>query len=253
MDYALEKQIEGIVRDTAKRQDSEGQMWREALTSYALIDDRPFHMLKSWVREDHLMPTDLLPNAESVICFFIPFTREITCSNEEGVPASRTWGEAFVKTNLLIDEISDEITMMLETGGFNCARLPATESFDTDSLTSRWSHRHVAYISGLGTFGKNNMLITKAGCSGRLGSIITDAPLTSSPLPEEEYCIEKEGNICGQCVSRCARGALTSENYDRHSCYNQCLDNGKNLGTADLMDVCGKCLTRLPCTFRAPV
>jgi epoxyqueuosine reductase QueG len=252
MEYLLEKQIADLVQNCVLHKDPDQKIWRASRTGYAMIHNRPFEKLKTWVRHDHLMPEDMLPGAESVVTFFLPFTEEITCSNNEGVPASRTWGEAYIQTNNLIKEINDEITSLLEVGGFNCFQIPATHNFDKESLTSRWSHRHIAYLSGLGTFGKNNLLITESGCSGRLGSLITDAPLSSTPLPVEEFCIEKRGEKCGVCVDRCAKGALTRENYDRHSCYEQCLDNGKNLGTKNLMDVCGKCLTKLPCTFTVP-
>jgi len=252
MDFLLEKQIQHIVTATARGEDPRGAMWRDPLTSCTQIEERPFEKLRSWVRKDHLMPEDLLPNAESIIVYFIPFTEEVTCSNNEGVPASRTWGEAYTKTNELIGQINDELISLLETGGFNCAAIPATQNFDRKSLTSRWSHRHIAYLGGLGTFGKNNLLITKAGCSGRLGSVVTDAPLVSTALPEGEFCIEKRGGVCGICVERCTSGALTDGDYNRHSCYEQCLDNARNLGTKRLMDVCGKCLTRLPCTFSIP-
>lgn len=252
MEFLLEKQIAGIVETCVRREDPQGIIWRDSRTGFALIHERPFQKLRTWVRQDHLMPEDLLPGAESVISFFLPFTKEITCSNNDGVPASRQWGEAYVKTNSLIRLINEEISYMLEAGGFNCAQIPATHNFDKESLTSRWSHRHVAYLSGLGTFGKNNLLITESGCSGRLGSLVTDAPLSSTPLPQQEFCIERRGKSCGACVGRCAKGALTTQNYDRHSCYEQCLDNSKNLGKESLMDVCGKCLTKLPCTYSVP-
>jgi len=252
MDFVLENQIQNIVTETARREDPQGTMWRAPLTSCAMIEERPFRKLREWVREDHLMPEDLLPNAESIIVFFIPFTEEVTCSNNEGVPASRVWGEAYTRTNDLIGMINNELISLLETGGFNCATIPATHNFDKESLTSRWSHRHIAYLGGLGTFGRNNLLITKAGCSGRLGSVVTDAPLSSTPLPEGEYCIDKRGGSCSVCIGRCAKSALTESGYNRHSCYEQCLDNAKNLGTEKLMDVCGKCLTKLPCTFSIP-
>lgn len=252
MEFLLEKQIAALVQNCVLRKDPEQKIWRNTNTGFALIHERPFNKLKTWVRQDHLMPEDLLPGAESVVSFFLPFSEEVTCSNNEGIPASRLWGEAYLETNHLIDEINNEISYLLEAGGFNCVQQEATHNFDKDSLTSRWSHRHIAYLCGLGTFGRNNLLITESGCSGRLGSLVTDAPLSSTTMPAREFCIEKRGKKCAVCLGRCARGALTAENYDRHSCYNQCLDNAQNLGTENLMDVCGKCLTKLPCTFLIP-
>ncbi len=253
MDYLLESQIAGIVQGCVSRNDPEGRIWRESLTGFAQIDERPFGKLKSWVTPDHLMPDDILPGAESVISFFIPFTQEVTCSNNEGIRASHEWGEAYIRTRDLIQEIYLELSTLLETGGFNCGVHPEPSDSDLENLVSRWSYRHVSYLCGLGTFGRNNLLITEAGCSGRLGSLVTDAPLRSTPMPDGEYCIEKQGEGCGRCIGRCARGALTDKSYDRYICRDQCLDNAASLGSDELMDVCGKCLTKLPCTFRIPV
>ena len=158
-----------------------------------------------------------------------------------------------MKTHVLLERIKDEISMLLEAGGFNCGGLPIDHDFDKESLTSRWSHKHVAYLCGMGTFGRNNMLITESGCSGRLGSLITDAPLASSSLPKKEFCLDKQGESCGLCITRCIPAALKKDDYDRIICHQQCLDNARKLGGEELMQVCGKCLTRLPCTFQAPV
>ncbi len=253
MDYFLENQIEELIQSTVLAEDPGQEIWRTPHFACASVSDREFEKLRTWVREDHLMPGDLLPGAESVISFFLPFTPEITCSNDEGVPASRPWGEADLKTRVLLERIKDEISMLLEAGGFNCGGLPVDHDFDRGSLTSRWSHKHIAWLCGLGSFGRNNMLITESGCSGRLGSLVTDAPLASTSFPDTEYCLEKQGKSCGLCISRCLPAALKKEGYDRKICHQQCLDNAQNLGGEEQMAVCGKCLTRLPCTFQAPV
>ncbi|MDC7239825.1 MAG: hypothetical protein PQJ50_05640 [Spirochaetales bacterium] len=253
MDYLLESQIRGLVQGCVRRSDPERKIWRDSLTGFAQIDDRPFDRLRTWAGEGHLLPDDILPGAESVVSFFIPFTEEVTCSNNEGTMASKDWGETYVRTRDLIDEIGFEITSILEAGGFNCGVHQERYDSTVKDLVSPWSHRHIAWLCGLGSFGRNNLLITEAGCSGRLGSLVTDAPLSTTPMPEAEYCIEKQGGSCGVCIGRCAKGALTEEDYDRYSCREQCLDNAANLKGEDLMDVCGKCLTKLPCTFRVPV
>lgn len=253
MENFLENQIEETVQNVVLREDPSGEIWRTPRSACASVSERPFAKLKAWVREDHLMPRDLLPGAESVISFFLPFSREVACSNDEGVPASIQWGDADLKTSVLMEKIRFEITLLLEAGGFNCGGLPVDHDYDRDSLTSRWSHRHVAWLCGLGTFGRNNMLITESGASGRLGSMITDAPLISTPYPEGEYCLDKQVGNCGVCISRCPPSALKRSGYDKNRCLEQCLDNARDLGDDELMSVCGKCLTRLPCTFQAPV
>ncbi|MDC7232689.1 MAG: hypothetical protein PQJ58_05620 [Spirochaetales bacterium] len=245
MEFLLEKQIAELVDSRVRQEDPDQKFWRQPITGFALIHERPFEKLKTWVSDDHLLPDDFLPGAESVITFFLPFSKEVTCSNDDGPEASPAWRDACSHTTGLIDAIRDEITFLLETGGFNCAALPVSQSFDRDSLSSRWSHRHIAYLSGIGTFGRNNLLITESGCSGRLGSLITDAPLSSTPYPAREFCIEKQGENCGVCISRCTQGNL--------SCYELCQKNAPNLKSEDLMEACGRCIAGLPCTYTAPV
>lgn len=39
----------------------------------------------------------------------------------------------------------------------------ATGNFSREELVSCWSHKHAAYIAGLGIFGRHHMLITESG------------------------------------------------------------------------------------------
>lgn len=48
---------------------------------------------------------------------------------------------------------------------YNVDVLPEVSTFDQNILKSNWSHRHFAKIAGIGTFGINNMLISKNGSS----------------------------------------------------------------------------------------
>ena len=57
---------------------------------------------------------------------------------------------------------------------------------------STWSERHVAYISGLGTFGLSGGLITERGQAIRLGSVIVRATIPPTPRPYSDpfaYCL----------------------------------------------------------------
>ncbi|MBT8332616.1 MAG: hypothetical protein KJP06_09865 [Deltaproteobacteria bacterium] len=52
-----------------------------------------------------------------------------------------------------------------------------THNFDEDILMARWSHKHLAHLANLGRFGAHCMLITPEGCTGHLGSLVTEADL----------------------------------------------------------------------------
>lgn len=64
--------------------------------------------------------------------------------------------------------------------------------------------REAAYRAGLGWYGKNtNLLLPGRGSWFVLGSVVTDAPLPSSPGPVEDGC-----GACTRCLPACPTGAL---------------------------------------------
>jgi ABC-type sugar transport system ATPase subunit len=133
------------------------------------------------------------------------------------------------------------------------ALIPPTHNFDQRSLMSDWSHRHVAYAAGIGGFGAHNLIITEKGCTGRLGSLVTDLALEASPPSSQEFCLQKAGTDCLKCVKRCRYGALYANRFDRHACYRQCLFNDQCHRDLALTDVCEKCSTMVPCSVANPV
>ena len=229
-------------------------MWKEPIVEIISARDERLNKLKETVSIDHLMPFDILPGAESIISFFIPFQEFIINSNIDGVMASEEWATAYIKTNNLIKKINDDIELLMGRYGHNTGKIPATHNFDKKKLISNWSHRHIAYLAGLGTFGINNMLITKNGCCGRLGSIIIDYKFDKyKTTPEiKEKCLHKLNGSCGICQKKCIINAYENNGYDRHKCYEQCLKNAEYHKNTGYADVCGKCLAGLPCSQKEP-
>ncbi len=241
-------------KEAGRLEFSRGFIWETPLVACADAEDRLFNELKRVVSQDHLMPSDLLPDAQSVIVYFIPFKPEVSKSNIENFPfASRMWAEAYVVTNTLIGAINQEFSRFLASNGYKAAVTPATHNFDEVRLISRWSHKHIAYIAGLGTFGLHHLLITEKGCCGRLGSLVTTASVKPTPRPSIEYCLEKSGQRCSKCLNRCPVGALQDDNFNRHLCYDQLLKNDHIYKELPLTDVCGHCSCGVPCSHGLPV
>ncbi len=163
--------------------------WQEPLVTFASAHDPLFEELKSAVSPTHAVPTDFLNDAKTVIAFFIPFAKAVVKSNIEGREASKEWAVAYMETNKLIYDINVFINKILGGAGYESTVLPATHNFDEEKLISDWSHRHVAYIAGLGDFGLNNMLITEKGCCGRFGSIITNLKIFPTERQNKVYCL----------------------------------------------------------------
>jgi epoxyqueuosine reductase QueG len=230
------------------------KMWKAPLIKIISVENKQLDMVRQIVSPGHLVPRDILPDAQSIVSFFIPFQKEIILSNIEGNRASRAWVLAYIYTNDLIKVINDEIERVLKKHGYRVGKIPATHNFDTNRLISDWSHRHIAYIAGIGTFGINNMLITEAGCCGRLGSIITNYAFTEYEDLETrtEKCLNKRNRSCGICQTRCEAKVYENGQFDRKKCYERCLMNYEYYKSIGYADVCGKCMVGLPCSMGDP-
>lgn len=251
----MEEKIKALIADYVARYPAiKGTLtkWQDPLVAFAAADDSLFPELKQTVSPTHALPTDFVASARTVIAFFLPFSKDVAVSNVAPKEASREWVVAYIETNRLILDINNYVHERLKELGYNTSILPATHNFDEKKLISDWSHRHVAFIAGLGTFGINNMLITEKGCCGRFGSIVTDLKLQPTARPKQESCLYKLRGICKKCVERCESKALTAEGYDRHRCYEVLLQNVAKYTDLGLADVCGKCLVNLPCSFINP-
>jgi len=247
----LRSEIGQFVADWRQRRGKDD--WRRPLVAIASADDPLFGRLQRAVDPGHAMPGDLLKGVRSVIVFFLPFHRAVGEANDrkKGL-ASRGWAESYVETNLLIRKIGGHLGRSLRKAGYSALATPATHNFDEEKLVSGWSHKHVAYIAGLGTFGHHHLLITEAGCCGRLGSTLTSAEIPATRRPEEEWCLDRAGEPCLACVSKCRYGALFTTSFDRHACYRQCLKNDAHYSDLPLVDVCGKCSCEVPCSYEIP-
>jgi len=228
--------------------------WRQPIIGYADVQDELFLKLKEVISPSHYTPTELLDTARTVVTYFLPFDERIPRSNPHGYYASREWEVAYVETNQLIRTINQHLAQALEAKGYKSVVLPPTHNFDEEKLISDWSHKHIAYISGLGKFGLHHMLITSEGSSGRLGSLITEAPIEPTPRSSaEEGCLYNHNKTCLVCVKRCPSGALTENGFDRHKCYALLLENAEKNKDLGLADACGKCISMVPCSFTDPV
>ncbi len=229
--------------------------WLEPVIGFADADDPMFPKLKELVSSNHALPSELVPNAKSVIVYFIPFSKEVVLSNIAGEESSREWDIANIETNNLIADLNSYLVKELSSMGYRGSLLPATYNYDQNKLVSDWSHRHVAYIAGIGKFGIHNMLITDHGCCGRLGSVVTDLELVPSKRKHGENCLYKYNGTCGKCISRCVNNAFIKGEQvvcDRRKCNEQIYDKIVPEYPNGIGDTCGKCMCNVPCSFVNP-
>ncbi len=229
------------------------KLYRDPIVAFADANDVLFSRLKRIISPEHLTPSEILKNSESVIVYFIPFRKDVVRSNSKGLCSSKEWAEAYILTNQLILKLNRFLSEKIQNMGFRTAEISPTHNFDEEKLISHWSHKHAAYIAGLGRFGLHKMIITEKGCCGRLGSIVTDLNLRSTNRPKKEFCLYFHDQSCKKCVERCPFGILKVEEFNRRKCYQICLSNAKLYSRIGYADVCGKCSSIVPCSFENPI
>lgn len=228
-------------------------IFREPLVAFSAADDPLFDEIRSIVGAHHLHPRDIMPEAQSVISFFIPFTRSVIEGNRAGDRPSQAWAESYDLGNRLIGQVCRALQEHLEGLGVR-AQLPVA-TFDREHIHATWSQRSVAFVAGLGRFGLNRMLLTPVGGAGRYGSLLTEATLTPGDRPTEERCAYFKNGTCMACVQRCPVRALAADaknSFDRQACFARCMENDALHPEFEECEMCGKCVVAGPCAIIAP-
>ena len=171
----------------------ETKMFKTPLVGIASAKDPLFAQLKEAVAPHHASPEEWLPSAQSIISFFLPFTEEITVSNREMGDTSLLWLMGrYEGGDFFMPAFSKMIEETLETSNYKAVTPAYHEHFKIIDKKSNWSERHVAFVAGLGTFGLHGALISRAGSSGRVASVITDwylEPTQRDYTGIFDYCI----------------------------------------------------------------
>jgi epoxyqueuosine reductase QueG len=228
--------------------------YREPLTDFIPADDPGFTKLSELTGYEHLMPDDLLPGARCVVCFYLPFAPEIVRANEvDKEKVAREWALAYQETNTLIECIISRLIELLDKHGIQAAAEPATGNFDENTLRSHWSHKSIAVLAGIGSFGLHQLVITDFGCTGRIGSLVIDAELPVEKPALKERCEYFALGTCLDCVLGCPVNAIKEdEPFDRQACWVQLTKNAQDfLDLGDEISVCGKCAVVGPCALES--
>jgi epoxyqueuosine reductase QueG len=226
--------------------------YRPVVVGFAAASDARFADLDRHVGPCHMLPSDVLRGARTVVSFFLPFGEEVVEANRRRKSrVASEWAVAYLETNGLIVRVCDALTELLGQHGFRAAAEPPTGKFDRKTLKSCWSHKSVAVIAGLGTFGLHHMVITEAGCAGRFGSLVTDAVIPPGPRSIRQYCAHFRGETCRDCVARCPVGALNGAGaLDTTICWSRCTAVADRIGGDERAEVCGKCAVG-PCALES--
>lgn len=236
------------------------RIWQEPIFGVASAEDELFKALldPAVVHPDAKLPTDYMPDAKSVISFFLPFTDKIKEENARaGKDPSPFWFNGSDLGQKLLLETSEYICSLLRAEGYEAIIPSLDKSFKRPGpMVTCWSERHTAYICGLGTFGMSRGLITEKGVAGRFGSVITNAPIEptgrkySSPF---EYCIR-----CGACQENCPGGVIDVSKGFADAKDNAACTKFLSQFCAPYQSekahyhCCGKCQVNVPCANGIP-
>ncbi len=243
---SLKEEITKLIEDMVLESESK-ELFRKPIVGFSSADNPLYEQLKEIIRTEHLHPKDILPNAQSVVSFFIPFSESVINSNVKNTSVSREWGISYVEGNKLINLISEKLVVYLAKKNIEASTIKATHNFDEKTLKSAWSHRSAAYIANMGKFGLNRMIITKEGCAGRFGTVIIGAEIPIETEEENiEYCLYYKNASCLKCIKSCPQNALSIDGFDRFKCYDEVLKNAEELSDIGFCDVCGKCVVSCP-------
>ena len=186
-------------------------------------------------------PASIMRNARSVIVIGIP----ISAATIDTAP-SIAYAEAYKVINAMLDQATQRIAMELLALGHDAMPIPRDGYHGIDGLrespSAFFSHRHAAYLAGLGTFGENNMLLSaEYGSLIRYSSVLTDVILPYDYPLNAEVCIH-----CGNCVRACPAGALTRGVYPENiTDKSKCIDRSDELRVHGISP-CGMCIAACP-------
>ncbi len=163
-------------------------------------------------------PRLIFPEAKSAIVIGLPIS----------LPALETspsihYRELYMAVNSLLDQHTYRLAEYLTARGYPSVFIPRDGYGSIEVLLKNpvafFSHRHAAFLAGLGTFGVNNMILTpEYGPRVRFGTVLTAAQLPPDPVSDVQLCIR-----CMRCVEMCPSSALVDRDYpdavtDKYAC-----------------------------------
>ena len=167
------------------------------------------HHFEEWIPPE-FWPQSIYPEAKTVIVIGLPVQLPIL----ETAP-SIFYHELYHTINQLLDEEAYLLSNYLTSQGHPSIYLPRDGYGDIEVLLKKplafFSHKHAAYLAGLGSIGWNNVLLTpEYGPRVRFTSIFTTASLDGDPIIGYDLCTR-----CLLCARTCPVHALATRK-DEH-------------------------------------
>ena len=252
-------------------------MWEEPLVGIAAGDDEYYEFFKTHIGPFHLTPKELFLtkyedasdiDASNLRVISMAFPQTEKTVREQGrnllFPCDR-WLVSRGEWEPLIQEFSGALTQRFESQGIRAVSLDLFPDFHRETsnelgIASVWSHRHTAFVAGLGTFGLSDGFITEKGKAVRLTSMVVEMPLEVTERRYKdpyEWCKYLGTGWCGVCIKRCPASAITTLGHDKDKCcaYEDVAIKKywpDHIEKGDYIFGCGICQANVPCSRRKP-
>lgn len=145
------------------------------------------------------------------------------------------------ETNATLDRITFALAQIVTKAGYQALPIPASMVLSRKPQIGHLNHREIAFASGLGWRGNNNLLVNpKYGSRLRLATLLTDAKLETN-APSIENC-----KACHACQMRCPAEAIGRGpfEFDLSKCAAQVIRFSKENDYG--FQICGLCLNSCP-------
>jgi len=257
----------------------------EPIIVFANGDDPIFQDFKTIIGDHHITPREALEKYVrskgwryglrsdienvSVISYALPIPYETRLSERNSsYGGSKRYNHTRWLGEIFRIHLRDYVISLLEIMGYN-ALTPSRAGFSEtkatpEGLMAGWSERHIAYASGLGTFGLNGLMITSRGCAVYLSSVVCDLELTPTPRVYDSHvanCLFYQDGSCRQCIERCVAGAISEQGRSNIRCRENLgkeqpamlKERGLDKELTGMAPACGLCSTKVPCEDRTPI
>jgi epoxyqueuosine reductase len=253
-------------------QEGRGKYWDRPIVGFASGNNPLFQEYKKIIGKFHLTPQEVFAKAYgnrgkledlSIIAWILPASGVVRQSNRKETKApSRLWSHTRDFGEQFNIKLRNHVVSLLQKKGYR-AVAPMNASFFRRVRSPRvgwasvWSERHAAYACGLGTFSLSDGFITRKGKAIRVGSVVTNLPLSPSTRPYPNHranCLYFFNRSCMVCAMRCPAGAITTKGHDKDKCraYQIRVLRPKKAEYGVKITGCGLCQTKVPCEAEIP-
>ncbi|MCX5850110.1 MAG: hypothetical protein NTW65_11770 [Deltaproteobacteria bacterium] len=166
-------------------------------------------------------PGDMLPGAKTVLVF----AKSLPCAVFQTPDDYRNlfYQRSAYVHYLLMDKLANDISLMLQDAGYQSLPIPSYSPlrFFEGEPRGVISLKHVAVQAGLGSMGRNSLLIhPQHGNVMRLGALVTEMEWPQYPaINDESPCPDG----CRLCERACPVGAIKDGHIDKTACMGKCI------------------------------